>query len=169
MIDVQENEVRRICKELLSDCYLTIDFNSIPFSVTLVFISNIERKKVVVQCNAISSFRLDKNADEYPFYSIFETNLDKKDGEWIIHILPEIDLTIVSTKITMSTGELSDSQLIEYGLLKKRLVELIYLLVAGPSGQRVPRRQCYLVSVSGGEADRGRHWWVFLEYRERTL
>ncbi|MEW8074194.1 MAG: hypothetical protein AB2826_27695 [Candidatus Thiodiazotropha sp.] len=118
MIDVQENEVRQICKELLSDCYLTIDFNSIPFSVTLVFISNIERKKVVVQCNGISTFKLDKNADEYPFYSVFEVNLEKIDGEWVINVLPEIDLTIVCKKIAISTDVLSDSQLIEYGLLK---------------------------------------------------
>ncbi|MGD8914515.1 MAG: hypothetical protein PVI97_12755 [Candidatus Thiodiazotropha sp.] len=117
MINVRDDKISQTSATLLSDCYLTIDFNSIPFSVSLVFISNIERKKVIVICHNISKFKLEKDADEYPFYTVLETKIEKVNSDWIINILPEIDVNIICENITMTIEDLSDKQLSEYGLV----------------------------------------------------
>jgi hypothetical protein len=118
MTEVQEKDIGKICVELLSDCNLTIEFDSVPFVVTLIFISNMDRKKIVLKCNKISKFSIEKNPVEYPFYTILETKIVKINSDWMINVVPNIDATIICEDIYMTVEDLSDQQLVEYGLIE---------------------------------------------------
>jgi hypothetical protein len=116
MKSVNEKDISQICIKLLSDCYLTISFNSIPLSVTLLFISNVERKKVVVVCNKISKFSIEKDAEEEPFYTVLDTKIEQVNDEWVVNLLPEIEMTIVCKSLSMAIEKMTDQDLVRYGL-----------------------------------------------------
>jgi len=105
--------LQTICRTMLDDASLWIEFINFPFGVRLTFYVTGTDKKVIFLCSQIEKFSLNKGAFDEPEYVCLEVNveqpekerprelsdfefelMDKKDFTWSIEVLPEAEIKI---------------------------------------------------------------------------
>ena len=105
-----ENDIARVCNELLDNADMDYSFKNCPLSIEFTFFVVGSDIKVKFKCGGISKLNIEKEFDDLPLHLVLETNVQERNGGFRINMLPEFIVDLECTAFDWSIEEFSSKE-----------------------------------------------------------